>query len=166
MLYMTLLRRALLGGLTLVFVLPVCGVSQTPLDQGVRLFELRADASVAGSERSGMDPTRATLHTKAFAIDRTRLFVGSFNLDPRSANLNTEMGVIIDSPELAQTFVRDARGAMPSEAYEVILGTNGALRWRGLENDIDVILDREPQAGFWRRVAGGGARWLPIRGQV
>ncbi len=136
------------------------------LRMGVRLFELRADASVAGNEPVGPDPTRATLHTKAFAIDRTKLFVGSFNFDPRSANLNTEMGVIIDSPELAQAFVRGAQRATPRETYEVILGINGALRWRGLEDNVGVMLDKEPQAGFWRRVAGGVARWLPIRGQV
>jgi len=136
------------------------------LKMGVKLYELRADASVAGHQRVGSDAAKATLHTKAFAIDRERLFIGSFNFDPRSAYINTEMGVIIDSPKLAQEFVRRVHEAIPHQAYEVFLEKNGALRWRGLENDSEVILTKEPQTGFWRRFVAGFMRVLPIRGQL
>jgi putative cardiolipin synthase len=106
------------------------------------------------------------LHTKAFAIDRRHLFIGSFNFDPRSANINTEMGVFIDSSELAEAFVKGARHHVPRQSYELMLGNKGALRWRGIDDDNEVILNKEPQAGLWHRIAGHIARVLPIRGQV
>jgi putative cardiolipin synthase len=141
-------------------------VRKALLKMGVRLFELRADALVVGGKHMKANSTKATLHTKAFAIDRKHLFIGSFNFDPRSANINTEMGVFIDSPELAEAFVKGARHHVPRQSYEVMLGDKGALRWRGLDNDSEVILNKEPQAGFWHRFAGHIARLLPIRGQV
>ena len=61
------------------------------LAAGVELYEARDDAAVAGTERSGVESSRATLHTKAFAVDDERLFLGSFNFDPRSAYTTTEM---------------------------------------------------------------------------
>ncbi len=136
------------------------------LKMGVKLYELRADASVAGHERVGADAAKTTLHIKAFAIDRQRLFIGSFNFDPRSAFINTEMGVIINSPELAGDFVTRADEAIPSKTYEVYRNENGSLRWRGLENGNEVILTKEPQTGFWRRFVAGFMRLLPIRGQL
>jgi putative cardiolipin synthase len=139
-------------------------VRKALLKMGVRLYELRADALVVGGKHMTVNSTRATLHTKAFAIDGKHLFIGSFNFDPRSANINTEMGVFIDSPELAEAFVKGARHHIPRQSYEVLLSEKGALRWRG--KDDDVLLHSEPQAGFWHRIAGHIARLLPIRGQV
>ncbi len=141
-------------------------VRKALLKMGVKLFELRADALVVGGKHMKVNSTRATLHTKAFAIDRKHLFIGSFNFDPRSANINTEMGVLIDSPQLAEAFVDGARHHVPHQSYEVLLGARGNLRWRAIENDNEVIESKEPQAGFWHRLAGGVARLLPIRGQV
>jgi len=71
------------------------------LKSGVKIFEVRADADVSGSEIVAASGAKATLHTKAFIVDRREMFIGSFNFDPRSANNNTELGVIIRSPELA-----------------------------------------------------------------
>ena len=71
------------------------------LRMGVELYEVRPDSHVRGTGRAGNAAAEGSLHTKAFVVDRQKLFVGSFNLDPRSAKLNTELGVIIESPELA-----------------------------------------------------------------
>jgi putative cardiolipin synthase len=141
-------------------------VRKALIKMGVRLYELRADALVVGGKHMKVNSTRATLHTKAFAIDGEHLFIGSFNFDPRSANINTEMGVFINSPELAEAFMKGARRHVPRQSYEVMLGNKGALQWRGMENDKEVTLDKEPQTGLWHRVAGHIARLLPIRGQV
>ncbi|MDH3336205.1 MAG: phospholipase D family protein [Gammaproteobacteria bacterium] len=141
-------------------------VRKALLQMGVRLFELRADALVVGEKHKRQNATRATLHTKAFAIDRERIFIGSFNFDPRSANINTEMGVFIDSSQLANAFIDSAKHHVPRQSYEVKLSANGRLRWHGIDGDTEVVLDREPQAGFWHRCAGHAARLLPIRGQV
>ena len=136
------------------------------LKMGVKLYEVRADASVAGHERVGSDADKITLHTKAFAIDRERLFIGSFNFDPRSAYINTEMGVIINSPELAGDFVTRGDEAIRHKTYAVFRNENAALRWRGLEDDKEIILTKEPQTGFWQRFVAGFMRLLPIRGQL
>ena len=136
------------------------------LKAGVRIFEVRPDAEVAGSELVAASGAKATLHTKAFFIDRREVFIGSFNFDPRSANINTELGVIIRSPELAEVFSERIMKALPKNTYEVFLNEKGKLRWRGLENGEEVILDKEPQTTGWQRFVAGFMRILPIRGQL
>ena len=73
------------------------------LENGMELYELRADTD---SFRPGWslrsERSRAALHTKAMVFDRRAVFIGSFNLDPRSAVINTEAGLYIESPELAE----------------------------------------------------------------
>lgn len=98
---------------------------------GVRLFELRADAEVKHQTLAGSKPSRATLHTKAFAIDRRKLFIGSFNFDPRSANINTEVGVFIESPKLAAMLIERTFEHAKTQSYEVLLGSAGNLIWHG-----------------------------------
>ena len=72
----------------------------------------------------------ASLHAKTFAVGPQRIFVGSFNLDPRSARLNTEMGIVIDSPRLATACPASSTAVVPNEAYEVRLTPDGAA-WNG-----------------------------------
>jgi putative cardiolipin synthase len=65
------------------------------LRAGIELYELKR----GGQEgRSLFGSGGASLHTKAFTVDGKLAFVGSFNLDPKSANLNTEMGIFVDDP--------------------------------------------------------------------
>lgn len=136
------------------------------LRAGIRLFEVRADATVPGAEYVAEDSARATLHTKAFIVDRRKFFIGSFNFDPRSAYINTELGVIIDSPELAEAAVQSVEEALPTQAWEVFLDDNDKLRWRGMEDGEEVILKKEPQTSGWDRFVAGFYRILPIRGQL
>ena len=68
---------------------------------GVRLFELKPQSDERAPWQVPAAGSAASLHAKTFAIDRSRIFIGSFNLDPRSARLNTEVGVVLDSPTLA-----------------------------------------------------------------
>ncbi|MBS1135759.1 MAG: hypothetical protein H6R02_2900, partial [Burkholderiaceae bacterium] len=74
------------------------------LKAGVQLYELKPTAGRdAPVDRAGLgSSSSAGLHAKTFAVDGKRVFVGSFNFDPRSARLNTEMGMVIDSPKLAR----------------------------------------------------------------
>jgi putative cardiolipin synthase len=136
------------------------------LEAGVKIYEVRADADVAGAELVVASGAKATLHTKAFIIDRREMFIGSFNFDPRSANINTELGVIIRSPELSQQSAEALTAALAAQTYEVFLNENGKLRWRGIENGQEVILDKEPQTTWGQRFAAGFMRILPIRGQL
>ncbi len=136
------------------------------LKEGIRIFEIRADARVSGSEIIATSSARATLHTKSFLVDRDKLFIGSFNFDPRSAYINTELGVIIESSEIAMQLVKRLLELAPTNAWEVVLDEKGKLRWRGTENGEQVILDKEPQTTWWQRFVAGFMRILPIRGQL
>lgn len=136
------------------------------LRAGVNIYEVRADASISGSEYVAEESARATLHTKAFIVDRHQLFIGSFNFDPRSAFINTELGIIIDSPELAEKFAALVDQALPSKTWEVFLNEDGKLRWRGLEDGREVILKKEPQTSAWGRFMARFYRMLPIRSQL
>jgi putative cardiolipin synthase len=136
------------------------------LKAGVRIFEVRADASVLGSEIVAAKDAKATLHTKAFVVDRREAFIGSFNFDPRSANINTELGVIIRSPEIAAEVADMVETNKDAESFEVFLNEDGKLRWRGLDNGQVIILTKEPQTSWGKRFMAGFYRILPIRSQL
>ena len=136
------------------------------LKMGVGLYEVRPDAVVSGTQKVGNASAGGSLHTKAFVVDRQSLFVGSFNLDPRSANLNTELGVIIESPELASQAVDSVDQALSTSTYEVTLDDQGKLRWTGQSDGEPEIWTKEPQTGFWRRFSVSLFRLLPIKGQL
>ncbi len=137
------------------------------LKEGIKIYEVRGDAAVSGAEiTSEGDSGRSTLHTKAFAVDRRQLFIGSFNFDPRSAYINTELGVIIDSAELTAPLIARFYEMAPTQAYEVILNEKGQLRWRGIEDGQEVIYDVEPQTTWWTRFVASFMTIIPIKGQL
>jgi putative cardiolipin synthase len=121
------------------------------LESGAQLFELRPDAALR-AEAVELPPTDARfvgLHTKAMVIDRERAFVGSMNLDPRSEIVNSEMGVIIHSPALAEDLTRRMLQDMtPANSWQVVLAEDGGLRWRSDAGDVA----RQPARNFWQRV--------------
>ena len=125
---------------------------------GVRLHELKPSARVEGSGREQHGGgSEASLHAKTFAVDRERLFVGSFNFDPRSARLNTEMGIVVDSPSLAARLSQALDRELARNAYEVRLA-GGNLEWL----DGETRHTSEPHAGFFRRAWIGLLSILPI----
>lgn len=136
------------------------------LKNGVKLYELRPDADISGSEFVAFSGATATLHTKAFVVDHKSVFIGSFNFDPRSININTEMGVIIHDAELAREFVDTVKYVLPRQTYEVFLNDKEQVRWRSYMNGEKVILDKEPETTWGDRFKVGLVRILPIRGQL
>jgi len=136
------------------------------LEMGVKIYELRANREIAGDESSGVQGAKSTLHAKAFAVDRKKVFIGSFNWNQRSINLDTELGVIIHSPEIATQLVEEVSAALPIASFEVFLNEKNQLRWRGYEDGREVILTKEPQTGFWHRFNAGFMRMMPIKSQL
>ncbi len=136
------------------------------LEAGVRIYEVRPDADIKGSEIVAASGAKATLHTKAFLVDRKSMFIGSFNFDPRSANLNTESGVIIESTKMGEMFGENIDAAFESQTYELFLNDDGKLRWRGFEDGREVIYDKEPKSTWTQRFIAGFVRILPIKGQL
>jgi len=123
------------------------------LEMGADLYEIR---SLLGNSRGSGQTANISrfgnysLHAKLFVLDRERLFVGSMNFDQRSMHLNTEIGLIIDSPELAQQAARRFEAmASPPNSYQVLLqprdgGRSPELVWRTQEQGKLVDYDREP----------------------
>lgn len=137
---------------------------QALLAVGVTLFELkpRWPEGETRGKTSLIGSRGAALHTKAFAVDGQVGFVGSFNLDPRSAALNTEMGAFVQDPGIAgEVAAEHARLAEPAVSWQV-MWDNGRIGW----HDGSEILRREPMAGLWRRVLAGIARRLPVEEQL
>ena len=133
------------------------------LEGGVTLYELmphgRQDSSLFGS--SG-----ASLHTKAFAVDAERGFIGSFNLDPRSVNLNTEMGILFRDRAATAALLRSYEAKIaPDKSYRVRL-LDGELRWDDASVAPPRTWDREPEASAWRRWTARAVGWLPIESQL
>jgi len=131
------------------------------LEAGVRIFEVRPDVDVAGTEFVDASGGRATLHTKAFIVDDKEVFIGSFNFDPRSANLNTELGVIIRDPELALFYSIAVEDGLQDRTFEVFLNDDGKVRWRAYEDGKEIIYDKEPETTWGQRTKAWFARIIP-----
>jgi putative cardiolipin synthase len=143
----------------------------TLLEDGVELYEVR---SLLGNPRgSGESPAAArsgnyALHAKLFVFDRQRLYIGSMNFDQRSHRLNTEVGLIIDSPELArQAAVRFESIAAPANSYVPALradptGGPPKLVWRTREDGSDIEYDLEPARSSWQRMQVEFLSVLPL----
>lgn len=121
------------------------------LEAGVQLFELRklpGDESVEGQlQKSLMGSSSSSLHAKTFAIDGESLFVGSFNFDPRSVHINTELGFVIESPELAQVMENQFEKQSRVTAYEVVLDEDGDLQWIERNGEEEIRHSHDPGPG-------------------
>jgi len=130
------------------------------LRAGVQLFELKPDASTierrAGKIGRG---SKAGLHAKTYTVDGRAIFVGSFNLDPRSAKLNTEMGLVIDSARMAERLSSDVAKAYPELAYRVSLDQNGDLQW---EDGTGKVFHSDPDTNWIDRAVVEMGSWLPM----
>ena len=136
------------------------------LKAGVELWEIRDDPARRDRQRRGLGQSASSLHTKAFTVDRRYLFVGSFNFDPRSVNINTEMGIVLDSPSLATPVVEQLLHALPANAYRLRLDADEDIEWVTQEHHTEVVYRTEPRTSFWRRFSVGFFRLLPIEGQL
>jgi putative cardiolipin synthase len=135
------------------------------LKAGVHLFELKPSAAQdVPSEKSGIgSSSSAGLHAKTFAVDGSRVFVGSFNFDPRSAQLNTEMGLVIDSPKLARDMAEAFDMSAPMAAYEVRLAADGdGLEWIERTASGEKRYTTEPSTGWFKRFGVQVMSVLPI----
>ena len=123
------------------------------LRMGVELYELKP----TGNE---------SLHAKSFAFDRQDLFIGSFNLDPRSANLNTEMGIVFESPARAGPMVEKLEAKLAEKAWrvELVPGPDHSSRLVWVSKDGRQMV--EPGASFSRRLTVALIGWLPVEGQL
>ena len=151
------------------------------LEAGVELYELKPSAAQKQDEAAkrrgdaahGVSGSkRAALHAKTLVADQHTLFVGSMNLDPRSLFLNTEIGVMLEMPEMARTFVKRIDGDLRGSAYRLALvpddaaGSGRRVEWIAVEEGHEVRYTTDPGASFWRRLGAGLMSLLPIESQL
>jgi putative cardiolipin synthase len=136
------------------------------LDAGVQVFELKRAPGEAAEEKGLGGSSSASLHAKTFAVDGAKAFVGSFNFDPRSARLNTEMGMVIESADLARRLAEWFDTRVPLLAYEVKRAGDGSLYWTERTTSGETRHDTEPGAGFFLRSWVGFLSLLPIEREL
>jgi putative cardiolipin synthase len=139
---------------------------------GVELYEMNKRLTrKQRKEMKGLEgSSKASLHAKSFVFDRQRVFIGSLNLDPRSVVENTEVGVVVDSPDMAAEMADWFDGHIERIAFrlELVRDESGRerLRWHGREAGEPVTYDTEPYTGFWRRLGVKLLSLLPIESQL
>lgn len=146
------------------------------LEAGVNLYELKPMAEPIGGRLRDLHhgSSRASLHAKTFVLDDAQVFIGSFNLDPRSMLLNTEMGLVIHSPELAREVTAIAEDAMqPERSFRprlVIRTVDGRverrLQWTDVHEGVARTFDVEPDTTPLQRGLLRVLQALPIEGYL
>lgn len=140
---------------------------------GVEVYELKSDGQQRQSVRElGLfDLSKAALHAKGFTIDRRWSFIGSLNFDPRSRRLNTEMGLLIDSTDIAGDISGWLDENLPTLSYHVSLDANEeslwggqGLLWTGRDHSGQVtVFDIEPNTTLPLRFLISAIGLLPIQ---
>jgi putative cardiolipin synthase len=150
------------------------------LRAGVEMWEIKPNSQIRGTIQEGQastkragKPSRSALHAKSFIFDHQTLFIGSMNLDPRSAVINTEMGLLIEIPELAGPLADGLEGQLPLQAYRLefvpssgVSKQCGSIVWISRENGKEVRYTHEPETSFFRRMKVNLLSLLPIENQL
>ena len=136
---------------------------------GVVLYELKPMATTKQSATEIGSSSGVSLHAKSFVVDSRYVFVGSMNMDQRSKLLNTEMGVVVDSPALAGAVEKFFTTATdPANSYRVVLGAQGngggssGMHWQTSEDGKAVDHPMEPAATLGKRIEVWLMKLLPI----
>lgn len=126
------------------------------LRAGATLYELKLRGEMtpeAGFQVNPLGFSGGSLHAKTFAVDDARVFIGSFNFDPRSAMLNCEMGFLIDSPTLAQGIGAIFDGPVATVSYRPELTPEDKMVWQEIRSDgTRVTYQEEPGATWFQQI--------------
>ncbi len=139
------------------------------LSSGARVFELRPDAEMRSdySRRSNEGVVPLALHAKSIVADRKLLYIGTFNLDQRSASINSEIALVIHSEilasQVAESFFRDV---LPANSWEAVLSLHGRVNWIEERKSGRIIHDAAPLVSPGRQVEAALMSILPIESQL
>jgi putative cardiolipin synthase len=123
------------------------------LNMGIELYELSNQRVKRNKRLFHFGESLGRLHAKLAVIDRRVSFIGSMNFDPRSATINTELGAVIDSPQIARELQRVIDLDRLQSAYRVRFNPRGTgLEWLGTDEEGDVVLTQEPDSSLWLRL--------------
>ncbi|MGF1786358.1 phospholipase D family protein [Photobacterium swingsii] len=132
---------------------------QMLLESGVRIYETQVDPHIT-QQHSWIGSSRTSLHAKTYILDREQLFVGSFNFDPRSAQYNTEMGVVVHSPLFAERIYQRLGNALKKNTYRLALDEDGNIVW--FDDHNQKRYTSEPDASLMLRMGAWFSGMLPI----
>jgi putative cardiolipin synthase len=136
---------------------------------GVDIYEMKATGGERPEQRliGKSAPAQASLHAKVYVIDGKDTMISSFNLDPRSIELNTEIALIIHSKEISDQ-VRKLfdEVILPENSYKLAINDQDKLVWRSEEEGKAVELTGEPKPGFWRSIQMNLMSVLPIENSL
>jgi putative cardiolipin synthase len=148
------------------------------LRAGVELHEMKRTAVAPGRKsKIGLGgQSQAGLHSKAYIFDRRRTFIGSFNLDPRSRKINTELGILLEDAKLAESLVARLEEILGQVAFRLELRevpaddefgiTQSVLEWVTEQDGEEMRFDTEPNTNVWQRIGTWFLSLLPIEGQL
>jgi len=140
------------------------------LEAGAELYELRADAALREHFKAfdGDHEVPAGIHTKAFVLDGEQALIGSFNFDPRSRDLNSEIGLVITDAAFARRVLEEMnRDFHPENSYRLFLNEKGKLRWELQNPDGSItIYKHDPGASIWKRMGARILSWMPIEKEL
>lgn len=139
------------------------------LETGAELYELRADAALREYFLAHQDDDRvpAGIHTKSMVLDGRQVLIGSFNFDPRSRDLNSEIGLVVNSEVFAAQVTRHMEQELdPANSYRLFLNEAGKLRWEVQTASGVEIWKHDPGASIWKRMGARILSWLPIEKEL
>ena len=130
------------------------------LEAGIDVYEMKYRPGIQRElDTPPVESAWIGLHAKAAVLDREHVFIGSFNFSPRSRDLNTEMGILVHSPEFGEQVTTVMERAMaPEKAWRLRLDDKGDLAWESASG----TLARQPSQSFWRRVQNGIFGLFPL----
>lgn len=134
---------------------------------GVELYELNEELKMREGKLFTWLPglSKSSLHAKTMAFDHKAMFVGSFNFDQRSMNINNEIGILFYEPALASESMKNFDQQIDEVAFRVELHRDEdgkeSLRWIGKEGGKEIVYEDEPYAGFWKKLVANLLRVVP-----
>jgi putative cardiolipin synthase len=142
------------------------------IEMGGEVYEFRPDAKIQTAQFTEQERVahdmKFGLHAKTMVFDRKVVFVGSFNLDPRSIHLNTEMGLLVESEALAQAIAASIEHDMaPGNSWRVLMNNDKRTEWITLENG--VVIEKhtfDPMTSAARRAKAEAIGFIPDTGQM
>ncbi len=143
------------------------------LQGGIELYELNKKTSKEDRKEKSegrLGHSKSSLHAKAFVVDEQDVFIGSLNFDQRSVIQNTEIGLVLQSSEVAKiiydTFENDHLKSTFRLSLEKADNNVEYIRWKGFVDGEEVTYKKEPFTSFWRRLTTGIMRFMPIESQI
>lgn len=137
------------------------------LKGGIELYELKTTAkSDASRSLTQSAEAKSALHAKVYIFDRKEVFVGSFNFDPRSAEINTELGIVYEIPDMAEFIGQKLFGEKLADITYKLAIVDDEVVWIDTTPTGDVVYDIQPETSWWRRFNLGFYSILPIESQL